>query len=628
MALEDVQNQDNRNKVAYHQVTGSNDPRQGQHDANEILLGARKAAAGRELGLNHDQTMDLLIRQQQQASLPTKQDDIDFAFGTVPEDFFTDEYRGLVTPESGERGVELEEIGYVDEQGREHRIYGRKKVGYEDPNRFVASAPAQGVMQDAIRRMEGSRTRTPMSGITRERLIRDIQGTDDVTKEDVKLLAAKEAVRFDPLRAGYNEVKAGIEAEAIARDQRLSTNDMLAREAFARIGRGDGILGDAAVTPQGVYLDPRTGTPIAPQGPVLPDVLAAGNSPDTAQQLNAPRQTVQQWVFNHQPVDRQQVSINAQLNQLSDLFRGIGPATAARLGDNQLRTLAEVESITDTALSELQAQGKVFYEDVVDPETGGHRRGGVITNPGFGELLNYKKVNAFQQEQLGRALLSLGIAQDRDTNPVYKEAYRRRGNPKASDLGIVTGYRPKGEEIELASLGRERVPGQKNKEIHQAFKELSGVRNGEAMLNDEELKMARSRNIGATAEDPGRAKRSLRYNNTGEDTPEGIRREITRRATAKGVEPNEQAIIKSQMVQERANRAAEARERRINDITTPSEPRTIGGDPDVQERSVFEAELGRREKERLAGSGTPVIRPRLNRRLDIRNSLKGVYSGL
>ena len=73
MALEDVQNQDNRNKVAYHQVTGSNDPRQGQHDANEILLGARKAAAGRELGLNHDQTMDLLIRQQQQASLPTKQ---------------------------------------------------------------------------------------------------------------------------------------------------------------------------------------------------------------------------------------------------------------------------------------------------------------------------------------------------------------------------------------------------------------------------------------------------------------------------------------------------------------------------------------------------------------------------
>ena len=584
MALEDVQNLDNANKVAYHQVTGSNDPRQGQHDANEILLGARKAAAGRELGLNHDQTMDLLIRQQQQASLPTKQDDIDFAFGQAGQDAINDTY-----------GV------YDDERNL-------RELG---PERFAPEAPSQAVMQDAIRRLEGSTA--PMAGIARERLIRDIQGTDAVTAEDVRLLAAKEAVRFDPLRAGYNDVKAGIEAEAIARDQRLSTNDMLAREAFARIGRDNGILGDAAVTPQGVYLDPRTGTPIAPQGPVLPDVLAAGNSPDTAQQLNAPRQTVEQFVFNHQPVDRQQVSINAQLNQLSDMFRSIGPATAARLGDTQLRTLAEVESITDTALSELQAQGKVFYEDVVDPATGGHRRGGVIANPGFGELLNYKKVGGFQQEQISRALMSLGMAQERDTNPVAKEAYRRRGNPKASDLRVTTGYRPKGEEIELVSLGRERVPGEKNTEIRQAFKGLSGVQNGEAMLNDEELKMARSPIIGATAEDPGRAKRSLRYNNTGRSTPEGIRSELTRRATARGQQPKEENIINAQMVQERADRDAQRRERRIADITTPSEPRSLGGEPVIPNRDEIDREQERREKLRLSGQDVRVGRPHLRR---------------
>ena len=466
-------------------------------------------------------------------------------------------------------------------------------------------------MQDAIRRLEGSTA--PMAGIARERLIRDIQGTDAVTAEDVRLLAAQEAVRFDPLRAGYNDVKAGIEAEAIARDQRLSTNDMLAREAYARIGRENAILGDAAVTPQGVYVDPRTGTPIAPQGPVLPDVLAAGNSPDTAQQLNAPRQTVQQFVFNHQPIDRQNVSINAQLNQLSDFFRGIGPATAARLGDHQLRTLAEVESITGTALNELQAQGKVFYEDVIDPATGQHRRGGVITNPGFEQLLDYKNVNRFQKEQLGRALLSLGEAQKRDINSVAKEAYRRRGNPKASELRVTTGYRPEGEEIELADLtGRERVPGGQQT-VATAFKNLSGVRDGEAMLSEEELKMARSRNIGATAEDPGRAKRSLRYNKTGETTPEGIRRELTRRATARGEQPKEENIINAQMVQERADRDTQRRERRIADITTPSEPRSLGGEPVIPNRDEIDREQERREKLRLSGQDVRVGRPHLRR---------------
>ena len=151
---------------------------------------------------------------------------------------------------------------------------------------------------------------------------------------------------------------------------------------------------------------------------------------------------------------------------------------------------------------------------------------------------------------------------------------------------MTTGYRPKGEEIELASLGRERVPGEKNTEIRQAFKGLSGVQNGEAMLNDEELKMARSPIIGATAEDPGRAKRSLRYNNTGRSTPEGIRSELTRRATARGQQPKEENIINAQMVQERADRDTQRRERRIADITTPSEPRSLGGEPVIVPRPL------------------------------------------
>lgn len=125
--------------------------------------------------------------------------------------------------------------------------------------------------------------------------------------------------------------------------------------------------------------------------------------------------------------------------------------------------------------------------------------------------------------------------------------------------------------------------------------------------------MARSPIIGATAEDPGRAKRSLSYNNTGESTPEGIRTELTRRAAERGQQPKEQNIVKAQIVQERADRDAQRRERRIADITTPSEPRSLGGDPVIPDRAEIDREQERLEKLRLSGQDVRVGRPHLRR---------------
>ena len=61
MALEDLQRRHNRVISNVGNYSASNDPFQVQHDANEKLIaGARKLAAGQQLGLSEEETLALV----------------------------------------------------------------------------------------------------------------------------------------------------------------------------------------------------------------------------------------------------------------------------------------------------------------------------------------------------------------------------------------------------------------------------------------------------------------------------------------------------------------------------------------------------------------------------------------
>ena len=103
----------------------------------------------------------------------------------------------------------------------------------------------------------------------------------------------------------YNNFRAEAEASILGREFTAGGRGTMADEAIGRIGEVKSLgktgetaqvirySGDTSSFPSatqnanGVYVDPRTGQPIAVQETV-PTALAGANTPNTANQLNAP----------------------------------------------------------------------------------------------------------------------------------------------------------------------------------------------------------------------------------------------------------------------------------------------------------------------------------------------------
>ena len=167
--------------------------------------------------------------------------------------------------------------------------------------------------------------------------------------------ARRDQVQSDPDLREYNFHRAAAEAQSIARDRFTAggggaiADEILARErligSLGAAKEGSRTFGYQperpsldAVEVDGVYTDPTTGLPVETREPAFP--LAGSNTPDSSQQLNAPRPTtavdfVAQQVnaADNQGIRATSVDISEATGRFSKAFEGL--SQDPRMGGSQ-----------------------------------------------------------------------------------------------------------------------------------------------------------------------------------------------------------------------------------------------------------------------------------------------------
>ena len=198
-------------------------------------------------------------------------------------------------------------------------------------------------------------------------------------RASVARLIASEAERLAPggARRLLNEARAQQQAEISASQTDpfpkapitgLSPVFMYGKKgpgAPYQLGKASPAL-DAAVV-DGVYVDPRTGQPVEVSEPIS-DVIAGSNTPNTSQQLNAPRTqsasefvAVQTQMGSPQTANSPypQVPINAILNEASErLARTQRFPEAAAAAPGGIRTISDLQKVSDAVIRVSQERGE------------------------------------------------------------------------------------------------------------------------------------------------------------------------------------------------------------------------------------------------------------------------------
>ena len=406
--------------------------------------------------------------------------------------------------------------------------------------------------------------------------------------------------RFSSRRAGYNNVKGQIEAEAIG--ERLYAP---ARPGYVTTGQvaDETVAAIAAANPRqfpvagfndaGIALDPSTGNPIGMQGM---DIYQGPNT-DAGSTLNAPM-TTRAWMVDKQPGykeggrsfgDFPQVDVTGATTLFADRMRGLelpdgGGNPFSNVSPN-IRSMDELQRAADAIVARLPGP---FYVKEQNPD-GGKLIPRRQQTPDIRGVLGQMRYTPAQETQLANAMYQLEVAKQTEINQNGKGQYFTRtgpmGNLEPTSFGGTT---PGGAQVFFDSPeaidprdGQAQVarmnPGQtlEGRDIVTAFKGLS-------------TPGAQQPFIGQVA---GERPRVDRRNSTGQTTPEGIERSMrqqeqqfaqNRQKTAAKkdsrviVRPVDQQkidepalrgkVVKAQLTQERANRDAKKRQKKQTEI--------------------------------------------------------------
>ena len=392
--------------------------------------------------------------------------------------------------------------------------------------------------------------------------------------------------RFSSRRAGYSNVKAAMEAEAIgeslyapARPGYVTTGQV-ADETIAAIGAANPRVNPmAAFNDGGFPIDPGTGNPIGTQGPMY-----QGPNTDAGSTLNAPM-TTRAWMVDKQPGYREggrsfgdypQVDVTGATTLFADRIRGL--EGFGNVSPN-IRGIDELQRAADAVVARLPGP---FYVKEQSPD-GGRLIPRKQATPDIRGVLGQLRYTPAQETQLANAMYQMEVAKATEINQNGKGQYFTRTGPngslKPTEFGGTT---PGGAQVFFDSPeaidprdGQAQVarvnPGQtiEGRDIVTAFKGLPSPG-------------AQQPFIGQVA---GEAPRIDRRNSTGETTPAGIERSMRRqeqefaqnrqRTAAKKdprviVRPVENQpvdepalrgkVVKAQLTQERANRDAKKRQ--------------------------------------------------------------------
>ena len=411
-------------------------------------------------------------------------------------------------------------------------------------------------------------------------------------------MASRDRDRASSRRAAYNNIKAQIEAEEIGETMYRPSSifpsaelpAVRADQALAAIGRANAAPGPAAFNSQGIPLDPRTGNPLAIQGPeyITPNT-------DTGSTLNAPM-TSRAWAVERQPsiyreggrpMPDPQTDITGATTLFADRLRqleGFGNVSS------NVRSIDELQRAVDAVIS--KGGNFTTREPVTDASGRTTLKSVRQAEPDIRGVLNKLRYTPAQEAQLANAMYQMDVAAGTTINQQGKQQYFTRTGPggklQPTQMGSMTT--PGGASVIFdapeainpieGQAAVERVrPGQtiEGRDIGTAFRGLS-------------TPGARQPFIGQVE---GEKPRINRYNTTGETDPVAIESalrkkeegfQVARAKKSRGrIEPVDEKglrgkVVKAQLTEERAKRDDKKRQAREREVSryTMANPSNIG----------------------------------------------------
>jgi len=539
--------------------SASNDPKQIPNDANDKLLkGAAAFAAGKTLGLSEEEVLAAVSRQaraERRAALGpqrlTEQETINDLFRQASQAQAALGKVDLTTPDFVSAYDTVSEGQPID--ANTEQTYGPNDRAYEGPdararvesresNREEARGKRRAKIEQDAARTGGRVFKNPL--VAASDFGEDMGSSEDIknrsefgfgdrivptssgiaeearkrSRESVEGLGFDERLRLSDSGAqrALNDERAAVEAASLARN----TGTFPSRPIVAAPGTGEMMLQyqdasqfSTATEVDGVYVDPRSGTPIEVSEPAT-DVFAGSNTPNSGQQLNAPStrsatefvsKMVNQGTTNSANRPMQPVALGATLGGLDDSITAA--SQARRFGGLRERVPAQITSLddfqktTDAILAMAGESGKPLGATI-----GGTRV--TTSEPGIREALDAMGIkNEYEQEKIAVALQNRGQGR-----PLQFDPESGRLVPDALPL---KGF----------SYGAKSVRGfPKNSQLGQALQQSN------VSFEDPGT---RERAIGATKEDP--MPQVTRASGSAEDVP-AIHR-IRRIESAMGKDP-------------------------------------------------------------------------------------------
>ena len=442
-------------------------------------------------------------------------------------------------------------------------------------------------------------------------------------------LVKRDNERFDSEVKTANDFRAEAEASAIGRNYTAGGRGTMADEAIGRIGEvrslgkvnetaqviryaGDSSSFPIATNMNGVYVDPRTGQPVAVQE-TQPTALAGSNTPNTANQLNAPtRESATEFVARMMPDyntsgrvfgDYPQVDITGATTLFADRVRGLadGGFEAAGAMPENIRSIDEFDRTINMIRETGLAKGKKFYDM---EQTEGGVKSTRTKDPGPQSVLNFLRYTPAEQEALAGALYQLDAARRSSVNQNPDSMYFTRTGPRGRMEDVrfdaPEAIDPREGAAQIAKFTRgERIEG---KQVSEAIRGLSPEaampfkgtvveRNDKGEMRETKSPIIRSTKV-STPSSPG------------EKGPEYVRRIRTARGqneTPEDVAETRRLQMNNFVAGERAKRAASERQQKEQDManrvgTAPTQTK-VYGDGDAARQVVDDA---RRQSEDMS----------------------------
>ena len=465
-------------------TSASLDPLQIPNDANDVLTkGAMAASAGRTLGLSEEETLSAVSRQfrrqQQRAAYKNRNErqakweqsqktlqadgfqvdspetdvidsnsetEIDRAFGFDQSEFqnFTANDRGYETDDDGllvrsEYETKAEPMAPKSalKDSLDLLRSGTSQFGY---SALPGAADVEGRIEQSLGGYIGP------DGEAVVPIERDMQRAAAI--EMIK----RDLANSDPEVRQANDFRADAEAQGIARDLFTAGGaGSTADEAIGRIAEirklgGAGALASGemaqvirsgaaenfpdAIVRDGTFFDPNTNNPIAIQGPEVPPAFRGANTPNTAQNANAPQpQNAATWMQANLPSPREggrvfndypQVDITLETTNFANRLRALKGFGLENVSPN-IRNLGELDRVIKYVASKAQQKKKQLYR--FDAETG---KNVPSSTPGAEEVMNFLRMNQGDQQRLANAMFQLEMASDEGRREAYQS---RTGGP-------------------------------------------------------------------------------------------------------------------------------------------------------------------------------------------------------